>query len=94
MLIQYCGIDSRLIPHIADVNEDKFGAYTPGSRIRIVSEAQSHRMKPDYFFVFPWHFKSGILQREQQFLGDGGRLIFPLPKLDVISVDGTETVWP
>jgi len=94
VLIQYCGIDSRLIPHIAEVNQDKFGAYTPGSRIPIVSEAESHRMKPDYFFVFPWHFKSGILQREQQFLHDGGRFIFPLPKLDVISVDGTETVWP
>jgi len=94
VLIQYCGIDSRLIPHIAEVNQDKFGAYTPGSRIPIVSEAEARKMKPDYFFVFPWHFKSGILQREQQFLRDGGRFIFPLPKLDVISVDGTETVWP
>jgi hypothetical protein len=51
-------------------------------------------MKPDYFFVFPWHFKSGILQREQQFLREGGRFIFPLPNLDVISAAGTETVWP
>ncbi len=94
VLIQYCGLDSDLVPCIAEVNEDKFGAYTPGSKIPIVSEAQARAMKPDYFLVFPWHFKSGILQREQQFLRDGGRFIFPLPKLDVISVDGTETVWP
>ena len=24
-------------------------------------------MKPDYFFVLPWHFKDGILRREQDF---------------------------
>jgi hypothetical protein len=94
VLIQYCGIDSRLIPHIAEVNQDKFGAYTPGSRIPIVSEAESRRMKPDFFFVFPWHFKSGILQREQQFLRDGGQLIFPLPRIEIVSSSGTRTVWP
>jgi hypothetical protein len=94
VLIQYCGIDSRLIPRIAEVNQDKFGAYTPGSRIPIVSEADVRKLKPDYLLVFPWHFKSGILQREQQFLREGGRFIFPLPNLDVISAAGTETVWP
>jgi hypothetical protein len=94
VLIQYCGIDSRLVPFIAEVNQDKFGAYTPGSRIPIVSEAEARGMRPDYFFVFPWHFKPAILQREQQFLHDGGRFVFPLPTLVVISARGTETLWP
>jgi hypothetical protein len=93
VLIQYCRLDPDLISCIAEVNEDKFGAYTPGSRIPIVSEAQARAMKPDYFLVFPWHFKAGILQREQEFLRGGGQLIFPLPSLDIVSADGSQTVW-
>ena len=93
VLIQYCGLNPDLIPCIAEVNEDKFEAFTPGSKIPIVSEAQARAMKPDYFLVFPWHFKAGILQREQEFLRKGGQLIFPLPSLDLVSEGGSKTVW-
>ena len=94
VLIQYCGLDSNLVPCIAEVNPDKFGAYTPGSHIPIISEAEARAMRPDYFLVFPWHFKSGILQREQGFLRSGGQFIFPLPKIEIISSGGSDTVWP
>ena len=50
-------------------------------------------MKPDYFIVFPWHFKAGILRREQEFLRSGGRFIFPLPSLEIVSADGSQTLW-
>ena len=93
VLIQYCGLSADLVPLIAEVNQDKFGAFTPGSRIPIVSEAEARSLKPDYFLVFPWHFRVGIVQREQEFLHGGGRLIFPLPSLDVISADGGMTLW-
>ena len=62
VLLQYCGIGVEHLPCIAEVNEDKFGAYTPGTNIPIVSEAEARAMKPDYFFVLPWHFKAGILE--------------------------------
>lgn len=93
VLIQYCGIDSSLVSCIAEVNEDKFGSLTPGSKIPIVSEREARAMKPDYFIVFPWHFKAGILQREQEFLASGGRFIFPLPSLEIVSSSGSETLW-
>jgi hypothetical protein len=93
VLIQFCGLDSSLITCIAEVNQDKFGAYTPGSRIPIVSEAEARAMKPDYFVVFPWHFRAGIVKREQEFLEGGGKLIFPLPSIDVVSAQGAQSVW-
>jgi hypothetical protein len=33
--------------------------------------------------VLPWHFRDGIIAREKDFLGGGGRLIFPLPEIEV-----------
>jgi hypothetical protein len=93
VMIQYCGIDSTLLPHIAEVNEDKFGAFTPGSMIPIISEAEARAMKPDYFIVLPWHFRDGILRRERDFLAAGGRFIFPLPSIEIVSGSGSEIAW-
>ena len=94
VLIQYCGLNSDFVSCIAEVNEDKFGAFTPGSRIPIVSESEARSLRPDYFLVFPWHFREAILQREQAFLRDSGSFIFPLPRLEIISSDGSQTLWP
>lgn len=82
--LQFCGITANELPAIAEVNTEKFGCYTPGSRIPIVSEAEARAMNPDYFLVLPWHFKEGILQREQEFLARGGKLIFPFPEIEII----------
>jgi hypothetical protein len=93
VLIQYCGLDANLVAYIAEVNQDKFGAFTPGSGIPIVSEAQARASQPDYYIVFPWHFREGILRREKAFLESGGSFIFPLPNIEVVSAAGTHTVW-
>jgi hypothetical protein len=85
VVLQYCGLTPREIPYIAEVNPDKFGAYTPGSKIPIISEAQAKAMKPDVFLVLPWHFKQNFLEREAQYLREGGKLLFPLPEVELVS---------
>ncbi len=82
--LQYCGITKEMLPYIAEVNEYKFWRETPGTRIPIISESEAHAMKPDYFFVLPWHFKEWILKRERKFLDNGWRFVFPLPTLEII----------
>ena len=84
VLLQYCGFDSHSIPAIAEVNSDKFGRRTPGTDIPIVSEAEAHALRPDYFLVLPWHFRAGILEREKAFRERGGKFIFPLPHIEVV----------
>ncbi len=84
VLLQFCQFGPDEIPAIAEVNEAKFGALTPGSNIPIVSEAEARAMEPDYFLVLPWHFKNGIIRREQEFLASGGKLIFPLPEIEIV----------
>jgi hypothetical protein len=84
VLLQYCGFTSADISCIAEVNPDKFGAYTPGTRIPILSEDQAKSMRADYMVVLPWHFRANIIEREAEFLNKGGKLIFPLPTIEVV----------
>jgi hypothetical protein len=86
VLLQYCGIDRNLLPAIVEINEDKFGSFTPGTNIPIVSEAEAMAQRPDYLMVLPWHFRAGILKRETDFLSRGGTFIFPLPELELVSL--------
>ncbi len=83
VILQFCGFSSEDIPCIAEINPDKFGCMTPGTHIPIVSEAAAKSRHPDYLLVFPWHFRDYIVIREAAYLAGGGRLVFPLPDIQV-----------
>jgi hypothetical protein len=83
-ILQWCGIDHRIIEVAAERNPDKYGAYTLGTDIPIVSEAESRAMNPDYYLVLPWHFKEEIVDRESEMLDKGVGLIFPLPDIEIV----------
>lgn len=84
VVLQFCGLTDQDIEVIADVNPDKFGCFTPGTHIPIVSEQDSRAMEPDYYLLLPWHFKEGILRREKEFLSRGGKMIIPFPEIEIV----------
>jgi hypothetical protein len=84
VILQYCNIKNENIKYICDVNKDKDGCYTPGTKIKIISEEKAKLLNPDYFFVLPWHFRNFILNKEKKTIKSGTKFIFPLPKFQVI----------
>ena len=83
VLLQYFGIGKKQIDFVADRNPKKINYYTPGTKIRIISEKKSRDIMPDFYLVLPWHFKKEILNREKNLIKKGSRFIFPLPKLKI-----------
>jgi SAM-dependent methyltransferase len=83
-ILQWCGIDHRVIDCAADRNPDKHGAYTLGTNIPIVSEEESRARRPDYYLVLPWHFRKEFVERERAMIEQGVGLIFPLPTIEVV----------
>ena len=84
VMLQFCRITSEMVTAIGEVNPDKFGRVTPGTNIPIISEEEMHETRPDYLLVLPWHFREGIIKREAEYLRRGGRLIFPLPEIEIV----------
>ena len=84
VILQYCGISTKQMKTIVEVNCDKFGKYTPKTHIPIVSEEIIKQEKPDYLVVLPWHFRNMILKKEHEYLTTGGKIIFPLPYTEVV----------
>jgi len=85
VILQFCGLTEGHLPCIAEINPDKFGCFTPGTRIPIIPEEEARALKPDYFMVLPWHFRDNIVEREEAYLRNGGGLIMPLPKIDIVN---------
>ena len=83
VLLQYFNIKNDQIPCIADRNPEKNNLYTPGTKIKIITEKISRNLKPDYYLVLPWHFKNEILKREKKMIENGTKFIFPLPSIKV-----------
>jgi hypothetical protein len=84
VILQYCNLNSKHLSYMVDVNPYKRNRYTPGSRIKIISEKDFKSKKADYLIVFPWHFRDFIIDKEKFFLKRGGHLIFPLPEIEII----------
>ena len=83
VLLQYFKLDNKMIDYVAERNPKKYGLYTPGTKIKIISENNSRKLCPDYYLVLPWHFKTEIIKREKKTIKQGSKFIFPLPQLTI-----------
>ena len=84
VLLNYTGLTGDYIESIGEVNPYKYGRFTPGSNIPIRPEAEVIESNPDYLIFLPWHFRENALERYEAYLTTGGKLIFPLPNVEII----------
>ena len=83
-VLQYYGINNKIVPFAAERSPEKCGKYTIGTGIKIISEKVARKLNPDYFFVTPWGFIKEFIKREKIWLKNGGKFIVPFPKFRLI----------
>ena len=84
-LLQYYDLSSKKIPYASERSPEKWGKYTIGTGIEILSENESRKLKPDYFLVTPWGFIEEFKKRESKWMKKGGKFILPFPKLRIVN---------
>ena len=85
IVLNYCDINSLQMPYICDANRQKFGKFTPGTNIKIISKKKMRLLNPKYMLVLIWSFRSEIIKQELDYIKKGGNLIFHLPKFHIIN---------
>ena len=83
-LLQYYGLTSAQITAAAERSPEKWGKFTVGTGIPIVSEDEARRAQPDYFLVLPWAFFDEFYEREKDWRAGGGKFIVPLSDFRVV----------
>jgi hypothetical protein len=66
------------------VNSDKWGKYSVGTNILIMSIEDYRKQKPDFLLVLPYHFLDEIRAQEKEFLRNGGKMIVSIPDFKII----------
>ena len=82
--MQYYGLSRKEIPFASERTPTKWGKYTIGTGIKILSEKNARKMNPDYFFVMPYGFINEFVKREKKWLNSGGKFILPYPKFKIL----------
>lgn len=82
---QSAEIGPNLVEAAVERNPAKVGANFTAIGIPIISEEEFRRIQPDYALIGPWFFAPEIIDRESEYLRKGGKLITPLPLVEVIS---------
>jgi 2-polyprenyl-3-methyl-5-hydroxy-6-metoxy-1,4-benzoquinol methylase len=85
-LLNHCGIRSDLLSYTVDRSPVKQGKFLPGTHIPIYAPERLAETKPDYILVLPWNLRSEISHQLSYVASWGGRLVFPIPELDVVSM--------
>lgn len=84
VILQYYGLGPDQITAAAERSPEKYGKYTIGSWIPIISEEEARQKQPDYFLVLPVTFFEEFYEREKKWRDLGGKFIVPLPEFKVV----------
>jgi len=81
-LLNYFGIDKRLVDKAVEINELKVGNYLPQSHIPITLEDKSDL--PDYYLLLSHNFADEIIKKNQDIIAQGVKFIIPFPQVEIV----------
>ncbi len=83
-LLNYYGIDTELIPYLAEQPTSlKLGMYSPGKHIPVVNNQRLINEQPDYVVLMAWHYAKPIMEQLKA-RGLKSDFIIPLPDFKIV----------
>jgi NDP-4-keto-2,6-dideoxyhexose 3-C-methyltransferase len=84
LLLQLCDLDQRLIRQGIERQSAKVGRFVGDRGIPIVSEVTMRSMPPTALLLGSYQFRNQFIERERDYLRQGGLMICPLPHPEII----------
>ena len=82
-LLNTLKLNSKNIIAISENNTEKIGKFSPGSKIKIISDEKFIKLKIKYALLLSWNYKNFFLKKSS-FIKKGGKFIIPFPKPHII----------
>jgi len=78
-LLNFWGVDTKIIDYGIDASSERYGRYVPGMHIPIIPP-ENALDNVDYALLLAWIFKDDIMKKEKKFIQNGGKFIIPMPE--------------
>ncbi|HMO77675.1 MAG TPA: class I SAM-dependent methyltransferase [Candidatus Paceibacterota bacterium] len=83
-LLNYYGVDSELLPYLAEQPASlKLGMYLPGKHIPVVNNQILIDEQPDYVVLLAWHYAKPIMEQLKA-RGLKSDFVLPLPDFEIV----------
>lgn len=82
-LMNYCGINEKIIDYVIDNSPLKQGRYTPGTNIKIMPLDSIDVNSYEYIFITAWNFQEEIIESLEK-NGYRNKYIIPLPAPKIV----------
>lgn len=82
--INYCNLDSKLLPFVVDRSPFKQGKFLPGSHIPVFDEEMIKRVKPEYVLITAWNLKEEIMKQLSYTREWDCKFVVAIPKLEIL----------
>ena len=84
-LLNYCGVRTDFLDFTVDRSPYKQGKFLPGTQIPIRHPDALREARPDFVLILPWNLREEIAAQLSYVREWGGRLVVPIPKVEVLS---------
>lgn len=83
-LLNYYGVDSELLPYLAEQSASlKLGMYLPGKHIPVVNNQRLIDEQPDFVVLLAWHYAKPIMEQLKA-RGLRSDFVIPLPDFQIV----------
>jgi methylation protein EvaC len=82
-IINYCGITKKHLDYICDTTPIKQGKFSPGAHIPVKPHSEFQKNYPDYALLFGYNHEKEIMEKEQEFIEQGGKWILYVPEIEI-----------
>lgn len=87
VLLNFVGINNKVISYITDSTSHKQHKYMPGVHIPIMPEEKIITDKNiDYFLLLAWTYKKEMVNKIKKLKRDNVKIIIPFPRMRIINV--------
>jgi hypothetical protein len=83
-LLNFTGVDGRLVDYVVDRNVHKHGRHMPGVHQPIHPPERLLEDQPDYVLLLAWNYRDEVLRQQAEYVERGGRFIVPVPEPQVL----------
>jgi hypothetical protein len=83
-LLNHVGVRTDLLAFTVDRNPFKHGRFLPGTHIPVHPVERLAEERPDYVLILPWNLRDEICAQLAYVREWGGKLVVPLPRLEVL----------
>ena len=84
-VMNMCSLNNNHIDYVLDTTPLKHYSYIPNTNVQILPYTPDKVENIDYFYLGAWNYRPEVLNKEINYLNNGGKFITHIPKVEIIS---------